>query len=55
MYTGGEKTFDHIITFLVWTVFIIHMLRVAFSLRRKRKTVIRQVVRQMPVRRPQQV
>ena len=51
MYTGGEKTFDHIITFLVWTIFIIHMLRVAFSLRRKRKTVIRQVVRQMPIRR----
>jgi len=50
MYTGGEKTFDHLITFVIWTIFIIHMLRVAFSLRRKRKTVIRQVVRQMPIR-----
>jgi hypothetical protein len=54
MNTGDEKTLDHIITLLVWTVFIIHMLRVAFSLRRKRKTVIRQVVRQLPVRRQQQ-
>ena len=54
MYTGGEKMFDHVITFFVWTIFIIHMLRVAFSLRRKRKTVVRQVVRQLPIGNRQQ-
>jgi hypothetical protein len=40
MYTSGEKLFDRIITFFVWTIFSIHMIRLILSLR-KRKTVLK--------------